>query len=153
MIDETGKNLGILETWKAIEMARERNLDLIEVVSSISPPVCKIMDFGKFTYQEEKKERAQKIKQKGGEIKGIRFGVNTSPHDLKTKANQIEKFLKEGNKAKIDLFLKGREKALQDFARKKFNDFLEIIKQKIDFKIEQEQKKVPWGHTILISKK
>ncbi len=89
MIDETGKNLGILETWKAIEMARERNLDLIEVVSSISPPVCKIMDFGKFTYQEEKKERAQKIKQKGGEIKGIRFGVNTSPHDLKTKANQI----------------------------------------------------------------
>lgn len=152
MIDETGKNLGIIETWKAIEMARDRNLDLIEIVPSISPPVCKIMDLGKFSYQEEKKERAQKIKQKGGEIKGIRFGMNTSPHDLEIKANQIEKFLKEGNKVKMDMLLRGREKALRDFASQKFSEFLKIIKQKTEFKIEQEQKRTPRGITALISK-
>ncbi len=153
MIDETGKNLGVLETWKALQLAMEKNMELIEIVPSISPPVCKIMDYGKFIYREEKKERAQKAKQKGGEVKGIRFGVNTSPHDLETKTNQIEKFLKEDNKVKIDLFLRGREKALRDFAQQKFNQFLDIIKQRIEFKIEQEPKKTPWGLTILISRK
>ena len=133
-------------------MAQEKNFDLIEIVPSISPPVCKIMDRGKFIYQQEKKERAQKIKQKGGGVKGIRFGMTTSTHDLEIKARQAEKFLKAGNKVKIDMFLKGREKALQDFARQKFSGFLEIIKQKIEFKIEQEPKRMPKGITVLISK-
>ena len=110
------------------------------------------MDYGKFVYRQEKKEKSQKAKQKGGETKGIRIGVNTSLHDLETKARQAEKFLKEGNKVKIEMILRGREKALREFAQQKLNGFLDIIRQKIEFKIEQGQKRTPRGINMLISK-
>ncbi|PIQ92658.1 MAG: translation initiation factor IF-3 [Parcubacteria group bacterium CG11_big_fil_rev_8_21_14_0_20_39_14] len=153
VVDETGKNLGILETWKAFQLAKERNLDIIEIVPKISPPVCKIIDYGKFLYQKEKKERAQKIKTKRGRLKSIRFRINTSPHDLEIKARQVEKFFKEENKVKIEVILKGREKSLGEFVNQKFNEFLELIKQRVEFKIEQERKRTPRGMFMLITKK
>jgi len=152
VIDETGKNIGALETWKAIELAKEKNLDLIEIVPSLSPPICKIMDYGKFLYKEEKKERAQRVKQKGGETKGIRFGIRISVHDLEIRVNQTEKFLKEGNRVRIEMVLRGREKALGDFARQKLEEFLELTKQKIEFKVEQEPKRTPQGINMVITK-
>ncbi len=110
------------------------------------------MDYGKFLYKEEKKERAQKIKQKGGETKGVRFGIRISTHDMEIRVNQAEKFMKEGNRVRIEMVLRGREKALGDFARQKLEEFLKLIKQKIEFKVEQEPKRTPQGINMVITK-
>lgn len=152
VIDETGKQLGILDLRDAIEMAREKNLDLIQVTEKVDPPVCKIMDYGKYLYQEEKKEKEALKKQKGGEMKGVRLSFGISIHDLETRAHQAEKFLKEGDKIRIEMVLRGREKAHQDFAKDKISQFLDILEKQIPFKVERELKREPRGFTIIISK-
>ena len=135
----------------ALQMARERNLDLIQVTERVEPPVCKIMDHGKYLYSLEKKERTAK-KQRGGELKGIRLSFNISSHDLETRANLAEKFLKRGDRIRIELPLRGRQKALQDFAKGKINQFLEILEKKVPIKIERVLKKEARGFTMIISK-
>jgi len=142
VIDEDGKNLGVLETGQALKLAFERGLDLIEIAPTARPPVTKIMDFGKFKYEEERAQRQHRTKQKEVETKGIRIGYTTGKHDLEIRASQAEKFLKEGNKVKIDMVLHGREKALRDFARKKFEEFLRIIP---NGEFEMEIKRTPQG--------
>ena len=89
MIDETGKQLGIMPTTKALQIAKDHSLDLIQVTGKVLPPVCKIGDFGKFLYRLKKKEGP--AKQKGGELKGIRLSFKISDHDLETRAKQSEK--------------------------------------------------------------
>ncbi len=148
VVDETGKQLGVIDLTKALQISRERNLDLIQVTDKVSPPVCKIMDYGKYLYQAGKKEKTVKK----GEIKGIRLRFNNSSHDLETKARQAEKFLKKGDKVKIQMVLRGREKALADFAREKVNQFLEILNKSVQIKIEREIKKDPRGFMMIISK-
>ena len=152
VIDETGKQLGILSLNEAIQAARDKNLDLIQVTEKVEPPVCKIMDYGKYLYQEEKKERESTKKQKGGEIKGIRLSFGISEHDLEIRASQAEKFLKQGNKVRLEMLLRGREKAHGDFAKEKIQHFLEILEEKSPFKTERELKREPRGFTIIISK-
>jgi len=152
VIDETGKQVGVLELAEALRIAKERNLDLVQVTERVEPPVCKIMDYGKYLYALQKKERKIKIK-RAGELKGVRLGFNISPHDLETRARQAENFLKEGNKVRIELPLRGREKALPEFAKEKINNFLEILARLIPYKVERELKKEPRGFTIIISKK
>jgi translation initiation factor IF-3 len=151
LIDEAGAQMGILDREKALEMSRERNLDLVQVTEKIDPPVCKIMDYGKYLYQQEKKQKQSK-KKTGGELKGIRLTYNISDHDMETRAKVAEKFLKEGNKIRIEMRLRGREKALQDFARQKIGRFLEILGKSIPYKIEKEIKKEPRGLTMIIAK-
>jgi len=151
VIDETGKQLGVIGLEKALQMALERNLDLIQVTERVDPPVCKIMDYGKYLYQEKKKER-QFSKKQSGELKGIRLRFNISQHDLETRARQTEKFLKDGNKVRIEMVLRGREKALGNFAREKINKFLEILQGIIPYKIEKEIKREPRGFSAIISK-
>lgn len=143
--------MGIIPLQDALKMARERGLDLIQVTEKVIPPVCKIYDYGKYLYQEEKKERKAK-KQKGGEVKGVRLGFNISSHDLEIRTRQAEKFLKEGNVIRVELPLRGREKALGDFAKEKMNKFLEILKTLIPIKIERELKREQRGFTMIISK-
>lgn len=134
-------------------MARERNLDLIQVTEKVEPPVCKIIDYGKFLYSLQKKERKAGVKSKGaGEIKGIRLSFNISPHDMEVKARLAEKFLLKGNKVKIELILKGRQKALGDFAKEKMSRFLEILNENCPIKAERELKREARGFTIIISK-
>jgi len=152
VIDETGKQLGIMALEKALQMAQERNFDLIQVTEKVDPPVCKIMDYGKFIYQQKKKEKEAFKKQKGGELKGIRLGFNMAQHDLEIKAKQAEKFLKEGNKIKIEMQLRGREKALSGFAKERINKFLELLRDLISYKIERGLKKEFRGFTMIISK-
>lgn len=152
MIDETGRQIGIFPLEEALQMAQERNLDLIQVTEKVEPPVCKIMDYGKYLYALEKKERQARLK-KAGEIKGIRLGFNISLHDLEIRANQAEKFLKKGNKIKIGMFLRGREKAHEGLAKEKIKQFLETLGKLIEIKIERELKKEPRGLTMIISKK
>lgn len=136
---------------EALRISGERNLDLIQVTEKVVPPVCRIGDFGKYLYQQQKKER--KIKQVGGELKEIRIGFNISLHDLETKAKLAEKFLKKGNKVKISMPLRGREKALGNFAKEKVSQFLDFLEKIIPIKAERELKREPRGFTIIVSKK
>lgn len=152
VVDETGKQLGVMSLEKALQEAEGRHLDLIQVTEKVTPPVCKIMDHGKYLYQEKKKEKQASKKQKGGELKGIRLGFNISQHDMEVRAKQAEKFLKEDDKIRIELILRGREKALGDFAKEKINKFLEVLGNIIPYKVERELKREPRGFSMIISK-
>ena len=149
LIDETEKQVGIVSLEEAIKMARERNLDLIQVTEKIEPPVCRIMEYGKYLYSLQKREKGVK---KSSEIKGIRLGFNISPHDLEIKANLAENFLKKGDRVKIEMILRGREKGFSDLAKEKIKQFVEILGKKIPIKIEKELKKELRGFTMIISK-
>jgi len=151
LVDETGKQLGVIPLEQALQLASERNLDLIQVTEKADPPVCKIIDYGKYLYKLQKKEKG--TKSTTIELKGIRIGFNISSHDLETKAKLAEKFLKKGDKVRIEMRLRGREKALQQFAREKIVHFLETIDKLIPIKTERELKKQPRGLTTIISKK
>jgi translation initiation factor IF-3 len=142
--------LGVVETPKALQMAREKGLDLIEIAPNVRPPVCRIMDFGKYQYQKSRQERAQKSKQKRIEVKGVRISLRTGQHDLETKAKQAEKFLNQGHKIRIEIILRGREKGLFDLAKEKINKFIELIP--LETRIEQELKKQPRGLSMVIGK-
>jgi translation initiation factor IF-3 len=109
------------------------------------------MDYGKYAYLEEKKEKGAK-KQKGGETKGIRLSFGISLHDLEIRVRQAERFLKEGNKVRIEMVLRGREKAHGDFARDKIKQFLEILTKLTPIKTEREIKREFRGFTMMISK-
>jgi translation initiation factor IF-3 len=133
---------------RAIEVAKEKMLDLVEIAPKAVPPVCKIMDFGKYQYQKSREERQNKAKQRKVDIKGIRIGVRTDDHDLDFKKNQAEKFLKKGHKVKIEIIMRGREKAHQDLARRNLIDFLKTIS--VPYKTEQDLKRFPGGFNIII---
>lgn len=150
VVDENGKSLGILDTYKAVQIARERGLDLVEIAPTAQPPVCKIIDFGKYKYQQAKKEQKQKAKRKEVEVKGIRIGFSTSIHDLEHKAKQAGEFLTEGNKVKIEIKLRGREKAYLNLAKEKLDNFLKLIP--VEKKVEEEPKKSPAGLVTIIAR-
>ena len=151
LIDETGKQLGIVNLTDALRKSREAGLDLIQVTEKVNPPVCKILDYGKYAYQEKKKERKQK-QDRSGELKSIRLRFNISPHDLETRAKSAEKFLKKGYRVRIEMVLRGREKRLSDFAREKLDQFLKTLQEIIPIKIEKEVKRAGKGLTTIITK-
>jgi len=152
LISEEGKNLGVFPFEKALQYARGRNLDLIEISNNTIPPICKTGDTGKYLYRQKKKERRQKQKQKLGKIKGVRISLRISEHDLETKANLAKKFLQKGHKVKVEVRLRGREKALSDFAKRKLDNLFQKIEKDIKIKKEGEIKKSPRGLDITISK-
>jgi len=148
LIDENGQQVGIVPTEQALQIARERELDLVEIVPNARPPVVKIMDFGKYQYQKAKEDQQQRARQKKTEVKGIRLGMRTDDHDLEVRRKRAEKFLSEGNKVKIEIRLRGREKAHQPLARENLNNFIQSIS--VPNKIEQEIKKFPGGFNVII---
>jgi len=147
LIDETGKNLGIFNLEEGLKMARERNLNLVQLTEKVEPPVCKITDYGKYLYSLQKKTKIKKASQ----LKTIRLGFNISNHDLEIRAGQAENFLKKGEKVKVEMILKGREKALTEFAKGKIKQFLEYLEKRIPIKVERELKKEARGFTMIIS--
>jgi translation initiation factor IF-3 len=149
LIDEDGQQVGVVPTDQALKMARQRELDLVEIVPNVRPPIVKIMDFGKFQYQKAKEEQQQRAKQKKTEVKGIRFGLKTDDHDLEVRRKMAEKFLSQKNKVKIEIRLRGREKAHQPLARQTLNNF--ILSISAPNKIEQEIKKFPGGFNVIIA--
>ena len=149
VIDEKGEQLGVMDIKEALQEALQSGLFLVQVTQKAEPPVCKIMDYGKYLYQLQKKEKAGKKTKV--ELKSIRLRYNISIHDLETRVRQAEKFLKKGNPVRIEMQLRGREKALQNFAREKISKFLELLKSKIEIKIDQDIKKQPRGITMIIS--
>ena len=149
VIDEKGKSLGEISNTEALEIAKGRELDLVEVSPKTQPPVCRITDYGKLQYQRNKQERVSKTKQRKVETKGIRIGIRTDEHDIVFKKNQAEKFLKKGNKVKIEIRLRGREKAHQDLARESLNNFTKRIET--PYRIDEDVKKFPQGFNIVIA--
>lgn len=140
-----------MNTSEALRIAHERDLDLIEISATAQPPVCKIMDFGKFKYEREKGEREHGKKQKDVELKGIRIGFTTGKHDLEMRAHQIDKFLAQGHKVRIQMKLSGREKAHGSLALEKFNQFLGMITA--DYHLELPPKRLPQGFLAIVMKK
>ncbi len=126
-------------------------MDLIEIVPNARPPVCRIMDYGKYQYQKKKQEKEQKSKIKKVEIKGIRISPRIGQHDLEIRSKQAEKFLKKGHKIKIEIILKGREKKLIATAKERLQSFIDSIPGEIS--IEQEIKNQPRGLNVVIAPK
>jgi translation initiation factor IF-3 len=149
VIDEYGEQAGVMETSKALEMAKERGLDLVEISPKTRPPVCKIIDWGKYQYIQAKKKSENRKSQKKVEVKGVRFRPGTGEGDLEFKLKQAEKFLGKGNKVKIQVILKGREKAHSDIAKAQLKEFIDKINFPV--KIEQEAKQQGNGFNVLIA--
>ena len=150
MIDETGKKLGILTTSQALDLAKEKELDLIEISASANPPVAKIMDLGKFQYLEERKERQSK-KTHQSLVRNIRLNIGTSEHDLELKAKKASNFLKKSDRVKIELMLRGRAKYLdKKFLEERLKRILNFLTE--NYKVVEEPRKGPRGIAILIEK-
>ena len=109
VIDDGGEQIGVMQPFEALKKAREKNLDLVEISPTANPPVCRIMDYGKFLYQQEKKEREAKKHQKTIVVKEVKFRINVDDHDYETKKNHVLRFLDEGDKVKATIFFRGRE--------------------------------------------
>ncbi len=127
VIDVDGSQLGIMTTEEALDIAAERKLDLVNVAPVARPPVCRIMDYGKHRYEMQRKEKAARKKQKITQIKEIRLSTFIEDHDLKVKANNAVKFLKDGDKVKVTLKFKGREKGYTNTGEKVMHTFAEVI--------------------------
>lgn len=117
MIDAEGKQLGILSTQDAIKEALKAGLDLVEVAPNSAPPVCRIMDYGKFRYQQSKKMQVAKKHSVSVQLKEIRLRPRTEEHDLQTKIKHIKKFLEQNNKVKVTMMFRGREIVYTDLGR------------------------------------
>ncbi len=136
LIGENGEQLGIMSSKEAMRLAQEADLDLVKVAPKAQPPVCKIIDYGKYRYELARKEKEAKKKQKTVEIKEVRLSPNIDTNDLNTKVNNARKFVSKGNKVKVTLRFRGREMAhvqqsrhiLDDFA-KQLADVASIEKQ------------------------
>ena len=140
MIDDEGQQIGILPPFEALKMARAKNLDLVEISPTANPPVCRIMDFGKFLYQQEKKEREAKKHQKTITVKEVKFRINVDDHDYETKKNHVLRFLDEGDKVKATIFFRGREMTRTGFGREILERLIKDIGDQgiVEFRPRQE---------------
>lgn len=127
LIDENGQNLGVVDTSAALTMARDRGLDLIEVSPLANPPVARIIDYSKMRYEEEKERRKERAKQKKVEIKGIRLSLRISEHDRDVRLKQAEKFLGQGDKVRIEIILRGRERRHVEGATEIVTNFIKAV--------------------------
>lgn len=131
--------------------AKEAGLDLIEISPNAEPPVCKIMDYGKYLYLQEKKRKDSSKKVHSVEIRNVRVGIGTSQHDLEMKAKKASEFLEKGDKVKVDLVLRGRAKYLnKDFINERIERILHLVS--VEHKIVDGPKKGPRGISIIIEK-
>jgi translation initiation factor IF-3 len=127
LIGENGDQLGIMPIKEAMKLAREADLDLVKIAPNAKPPVCKIIDYGKFRYEQMRKDKEARKKQKVTDVKEIRLSPNIDVNDLNTKANQARKFLTKGEKVKVSLRFRGREMAHVQVGRQILDDFYEKL--------------------------
>jgi translation initiation factor IF-3 len=127
VIGEDGEQLGVMSSKEALNMAREADLDLIKIAPTAKPPVCKIADYGKYKYEQVRREKAAKKKQKVTEVKEIRLTPNIDVNDLNTKANQARKFIQKGDRVKVALRFRGREMAHMSTSKGILDTFYEKL--------------------------
>ncbi len=151
VIGVSGENLGVLPTRDAQQIADEANLDLIEISPTAQPPVAKIMDYGKYQYEVKKRAKEVKAKSHVTETKGMQVKIGTGDHDLTLKAKRVAEWLTEGHRVKVDLFLWGRYKYMEEgFLKERLDRFLKIIPT--EYKIADEIKKSPKGFSATIER-
>jgi translation initiation factor IF-3 len=127
VIDEDGAQLGIMPPPQALAIARQKGLDLVEIAATAVPPVCRIMDFGRYQYQEQKRARSAKKHQKIIEVKEIKFRPKVDEHDYQFKKKHIERFLADGDKVKATIFFRGREMAHPEIGRRILERLIEDL--------------------------
>lgn len=148
---ETGESVGVIDTREAIKMAMERGLDLIEVSDKSTPPIAKIMDYGKFQYEQKKKAKEIKAKSRVTETKSIQIKVATGEGDLEMKAKKASEWLKEGHRIKIELYLVGRMKFSDNkFKQERLDRVLRLITE--NFKISEPLRQSPRGVAVTIER-
>ncbi len=128
LIDEQGEQVGVVSTHEALMMAEERGLDLVEVAPNSDPPVCRLMDYGKFLYEQNKKAREARKNQKIVEVKEVQIRPSTDNHDIEVKSNRAREFLAEGHKVKFNMRFRGRQLAHQDIGVKMLEDIAEKMR-------------------------
>jgi translation initiation factor IF-3 len=128
LIDENGEPLGVVPTFQALQMARDKGLDLMEVAANASPPVCKICDYGKFKYEKKKKEHQAKKKQTVIKVKEVQLRPQTEEHDLEYKFKNVRQFLEDGDKAKITIMFRGREIVYVENGHKIMRQLADLVK-------------------------
>lgn len=149
LIDENSNPIGKIPVYEARQLAEKAELDLVEVSPNAQPPVCKIIDFGKFKYEIEKLARKQKARNKGQELKEVRFSVRIEDNDFQVKLNRTRGFLEKRHKVKISMQLRGREMAFQDKAREMMMD---IVKKLEDVsKVEQPIKRLGKQFLVILA--
>ncbi len=140
MINEKGEQVGIVSTKEALAKARDLELDLVEIAPKAEPPVCKIIDYGKFVYEQQKREKLQKKNQHVTVLKEIRLHPNIDTHDFNFKLRHAIGFLEDGNKVKVSVFFKGREMAYMDHGKELLQRFIEGLSEygKLEREIKAE---------------
>lgn len=151
VIDEQGANLGVLTLSQALVEAEKRGVDLIEISPNAVPPIAKLMDFGKYQYIENKKQKESRAKSQVTETKAIQVKIGTGDHDLAIKAAKVSEFLGEGHRVKINLFLPGRAKYLDNkFLNDRLDRLLKLVT--VAYRIADPAQKSPKGLTVVIEK-
>lgn len=151
VIGPNGENFGVLSKEEALDRAKNLKLDLIEVSPNAEPPVARITDYGKYTYEVSKKQKEVKAKAHITETKNVQVSTGISEHDISIKAKQAAEWIKEGHRVKIELQLKGRTKYLDDaFLRERLDRVLAVIP--IEYKIAEPLKKLPKSYMIVLEK-
>lgn len=151
IVDGEG-HLGTMPRDEALAMARERELDLVVIQPKTEPPIAKIIDFGKFKYEKDKQTRQQKAKQKTVEVKGVRLSVRIGTHDLSVRKEQAKKHLEKGDKIKVEIILRGRERRHGDLARQVIENFVASLNEDIPVKTEQPATRQGGQLTCIIAK-
>ncbi len=131
LIDENGEMMGVMSPIRALDIARDRNLDLVEVAASSNPPVCKLMDYGRYKYEQAKKENEARKNQKTITLKEIRLHPRTDDHDIEVKTRKIQEFLAEGDKVRVSVQFRGPELRHPDLGRKLLDEIAEVLKGSI----------------------
>ena len=152
VIDEEGVTLGVMPTAKAIQTAHERGADLVEVFPKAEPPVCKLLDYGHFKYQKEKEARKQKAQSHEVDVKGIRLSLRIGEHDLEIRHQQAKKFLERGDKVKIEMVLRGREKGHRAVASEVVNKLVDKLRADYPLRIEQPISYMAGRMTMIIAR-
>jgi translation initiation factor IF-3 len=144
LIDHEGKMIGVVSVSEALRMAELRELDLVEISPNANPPVCKIMDFAKFIYEQQKREKVQKKQQSSQQLKELRFTARTASHDFNFKVRHAREFLTEGNKVKATVMFRGREIVHQKVGEDLLNKLIEEVQDiaKLDSPPKLEGKKM-----------
>lgn len=129
LIDENGEQLGVLPTSEALRIARDRGLDLVEVAPMASPPVCRLMDYGRYKYEQTKRERDARKHATKVELKEVRLRPKTDEHDIDFKTRAVQRFLKDGDKVKVTLMFRGREMAHPQIGRQILEQMAEAVRE------------------------
>ena len=152
VVDENNNHLGVMTTADAIKKAKEAELDLVVIQPKAEPPVAKIVDFGRYKYEQDKEAQKQKAKQKTVEVKGIRLSLRIAAHDMEVRKEKAKQFLEEGNKVKAEIILRGREKRFGELATQVIKEFIDLLNKDVPIKVEQPITRVGGQLTSIVGK-